>query len=242
MTAYSLKSELEWWEEHFARHTNIGDALQRQSAFPAPLLSFIQEIQQRKHDRPQLLEIGPGPLSILAWGVEENLFRITSLDPLATRYRQLLGKHGLDYPVKPIDGYAEKLLDYFDRESFDIVYSSNALDHVMSPRKCLHNICMVVRRDGIVCLEGFCREGTNGRWLGLHQHDLVPDTGHWLTFNTQGKRSNLTAELNLDCVYENVVPFHERGITAFGQEPEEAGTISPWHYTDWYTMIFSRSR
>jgi SAM-dependent methyltransferase len=130
-------------------------------------------------------------------------------------------------------------MDYFARGSFDMVYSSNALDHVMSPQKCLENIGLVIRRDGIVCLEGFCREGTNAQWVGLHQHDLVPDKGHLLHFDRRGKRTNLTENLKLNCVYQKIGPFHERGIEAFGYEPEEAEVISDWHYRDWYTMIFS---
>src|SRR6266446_467777 len=49
---------------------------------------------------------------------------------------------------------------------------SNPLDHVASPKQCIENIRRVMKPGGFVYLEGFCREGTNAKWSGLHQHDL----------------------------------------------------------------------
>ena len=238
--SYDLESESDWWEHHLRRCTTIGDTSQRRAAFPAPLLPIVEEIGQRTGHRPKLLEIGPGPASLLAWGVEQDLFEITAIDPLAGRYQELLADHGLEYPVKPREGFAEELMVYFEPRSFDIVYSSNSLDHVMSPRKCMENIDLVVNRGGIVYLEGFCNEGSCGGWTGLHQHDLVPENGHLIHYDRKHRRTNLTENLDLSCVYESIVPFHERGIEAFGYESKDkAGGPSDWHYRDWYTMIFS---
>lgn len=236
--SYDLDSEIGWWKHHFDNHFTIANFIQRENAFPSPLLPFIHDLQQRNKRKPRLLEIGPGPASLLAWGAEENLFEITAVDPLAKEYEQLLAKYGLEYPVKPVKGYAEFLLELFSPESFDIVYSSNALDHSRSPKKCLENISLIVKRGGIVYLEGFCREGTNEQWTGLHQHDLLPEKGHLLHFNKKGQCTNLTQNLKLRCVFERVQPFYERGIDAFGYESEDLEKISDWHYRDWYTMIF----
>ena len=80
----------------------------------------------------RLLEIGSGPVSLLAFGVEQGLFEVTAVDPLASVYDEILSKYGISYPIKPRTGYAERLVKSFGKDSFDIVYSSNSLVGVLT--------------------------------------------------------------------------------------------------------------
>ncbi len=235
---YDLPSEYRWWDEYLRTGPAICDPELQRKAFPRQLLSIVERLRTQGVGAIRVLEIGSGPVSLLAWGVQQNLFDLTAVDPLAIEYQKLLAKYGIDYPVKPIEGYAENLLSILPEKSFQIVYSSNALDHVVSPRKCLENIYSVVAPGGFVCLEGFCREGTNANWVGLHQHDLLVENGQLLHFNKHGDRTILTENIELKCIYEKIMPFADRSIDSFGHESTVPGVVSDWHFRDWYTIVF----
>jgi SAM-dependent methyltransferase len=234
-------SEIDWWDHYLEkRPVTIFDPEHRRKAFPTQLLPFIRRIQENKKKKVRLLEIGSGPVSLLAWGVDQGLFDLVAVDPLAEDYKQLMVKHNLRYPVVPIEGYGEKLLDIFTENSFDVVYSSNSIDHSISPQKCMRNISLVIKNGGIVCLEGYIHEGSNEGWIGLHQHDLIPDDGQILHANKDGICTNLTMDLKLKCIYQSIAPFSERSINSFGYEWDENGIISKWYYDKWYTMLFEK--
>jgi SAM-dependent methyltransferase len=239
--SHDLPSEYQWWNEYLRRRPDICSPLLQKNAFPAQLLSIIERLKNAGASPIRVLEVGSGPVSLLAWGVRQKLIELTAIDPLAVEYRLLLETYGFDYPVKPVRAYAEDLLTIFQENTFDIIYSGNALDHVRSPMKCIENIRRVVRPGGFLYLEGFCREGTNAKWSGLHQHDLLVENGQLLHFNRGGDRTNLTEGLGLKCIYESIVPFVNRSIGSFGHESPVAGEISDWHFRDWYTIVFERA-
>jgi SAM-dependent methyltransferase len=129
--------------------------------------------------------------------------------------------------------------------SFDVVYSSNALDHTRSPRRCIEQMTAVLRPGGWLVLEGFLREGSNGNWVGLHQHDLFPANGTLVHLDRAGRRTDLTSGLPLACVSERVSVFRDRDIEAFGCEvPPDMPPDAPWDWRrrDWHTMVFRRTQ
>jgi SAM-dependent methyltransferase len=226
-------SEIEFWDSYLASHPpGISDAALKAAAFPAALTSRLPDTR----GVPRVLELGPGPVSLLAWGVEQCRFDLLAVDPLATQYARMLRRYGLAYPVRPVPGSGEWLRRVAADGSFDAAYSSNALDHARSPQECLRNLVRAMKRGGSIVLEGFCREGTNSGWEGLHRHDLVPDGGHLLHYDRRGRCTNLTAGLGVRCLSQTVVPFHERGIRSFGYEAEEDGVELEFVHFDWYTM------
>lgn len=202
----NYSSEIYFWETNLAKKDEFKNSLivlldpkRRKELFPAKLIPYIYDLK-KKNNNLKLLEIGSGPISRLAWGVEEGLFQITAIDPLAKLYSKLMRKHKYDYPIKPIACLGEDISKIFSEESFDIIYSRNALDHVVSPRKCLEGMCYVLKRGGIIFLEGFIRGGTRQKWRGLHKHDLVPENGHLLHYDKKGFLTNLTKDLDLKCI------------------------------------------
>jgi SAM-dependent methyltransferase len=187
------------------------DLNRRKELFPPKLIPYIYGLKEKTGEL-KLLEVGSGPLSRLAWGADEGLFQITAIDPLAKLYSQLLRRHRYDYPVKPIACSGEGVSGIFDRESFDIGYSRNALDHAVSPRTCLEGMRHVLRKGGIIFLEGFVREGTRQGRRGLHRHDLVPEKGHLIRYDKRGVATNLTGDMGLKCLYS------VRGLAGGGEE------------------------
>ena len=233
--------EIKFWDGTLGAESALPfDPKVRAMAVPAELRRCAVELATEFHRLPRLLEVGSGPVSLLAGAVDDGLCTVVAVDPLARVYRQLLDRHGMRYPIRPRVGQGERLA--FPQGSFDLVYSSNALDHTRSPRRCLEQMCRVLRPGGFLLLEGFVREGTAGHWNGLHQHDLVPEQGRLLHFDRAGRRTDLTAGLPLVCVTEHVSPFRERGIAAFGYEiPADFPPSAPsWQLRPWYTVLFRR--
>lgn len=201
------QSEVDWWDASLAPGhrdewmTRILDRELRQAEFPQLLLPFVEEAAALS--RPvQVLDVGSGPLSPLCWGVDRKLFVATAVDPLAREYARLLECHHIDFPIRPLEGTGEDLRRLFSPGQFDIVYSRNALDHAVDVRRCIEAAAEVLRDGGVLYLEGFVREGTHGRWQGLHQHDLVPENGALIHYDRRGKRTDVTDQLGLGCVVE----------------------------------------
>ena len=81
---------------------------ERKKLFPKEISKFLSGYK-KGDDAIKVLDVGSGPTSILAWGVQQNLFQVTAVDPLADVYRALLKKHNISYPIIPEKGYGEYL-------------------------------------------------------------------------------------------------------------------------------------
>lgn len=237
-------SEITYWQRTLKeRPAALFDGRIREAAFPQELRQCVTELGRQSRRMPKLLEVGSGPVSILAAGADEDLCAIVAVDPLARIYRELLRLYDVPYPIQPVPGKGESLLKQFPVGSFDIVYSSNALDHTRSPAQCMEQMCRVLRRGGFMLLEGFEREGTEGKWKGLHKHDLFAENGVIVHMDRAGRRRNLIADLPLTCISEHVRVFKDRTIQSFGYEMpanKVTGAPAPWLLRDWYTLLFRR--
>lgn len=233
-------SELRFWEEYLqGRPACVGSAELRARAFPPSLLACLEALPCSR-SRPRVLELGSGPVSLLAAGVENGWFDLVAVDPLAREYAAMMERHGLSFPVRPVTGTGESLPEVVAERSFDFAYSGNAIDHAVDPGLCVRNLARAVRSGGRLVLEGFCHEGTNAGWEGLHQHDLLVEDGHLVHFDRRGRRSEITSGMSdLRPVCHRVGPFREKGVRWFGYEPETAsGGTCGWFDFDWYTLVF----
>ena len=230
--------ELGFWRTQLAEHGRATcDRGRWEAAFPTGLVPYVDLVRNRHGRTPRLLELGSGPVSLLAWGVEQGLFDLTAVDPLAGEYERLMRQNGCMYPVKPVEGFGENLTGLFAPSTFDIAYASNALDHTASPRRCLEELTRVVGDGGVMYFEGFVREGTNAGWQGLHQHDLVPEDGHLVDYARDGSRTVLTEALGLERVHESVQTLGDRALASHGYEWDESSDRD-WRLDNWYTMVF----
>lgn len=231
--------ELGFWRTYLREHGREAcDRTRWKEAFPSPLLEHIELLRVGRPRKPRLLEVGSGPVSLMAWGVEQGLFELTAVDPLAGKYERLMRKVPCSYPVKPIEGFGEDLSALFARNTFDLAYSSNALDHTSSPRRCLEELTRMVDEGGIIYCEGFVREGAKGGWQGLHQHDLVPENGHLVRYGRDGSRSVVTEGLAVELIYERVQTLADRSLRSHGYEWDDTSERD-WRLDDWYTLVFA---
>ena len=205
------QSEVTFWDSALApgkREPWIDNAINpetRKREFPPLVLSQLDRLRNNANGKLKVLDVGCGPLSPLAWGVESGLFELTATDILADIYIELLEKYHISYPVKPVKCSGEELDKHYPQNSFDLVYSRNALDHTQSPLKCVRNMHDLLKTNGTLVLSGFVKEGTSGNWDGLHQWDLVPSSGNLMCYDKTGQDVNLIESLHLICVHESQV-------------------------------------
>ena len=171
------------------------------------LRDYLLSLPGEGSQLPRVLDVGCGPLSPLAWGVDSKILDLTAVDPLADVYRFLLRAYRLDFPVTPVRCPVERLLSRFAPESFDVVYSRNALDHVEDADACIANICALLRKNGRFFFDGITREGTRQNWRGLHKHDFYVADGRLMWSGEDGKAIDFSARHGLSLVYQNQVSF-----------------------------------
>lgn len=236
-----FEAEIAFWREYLSgRPPAVSDAHAWRRAFPPHLSPLLDELTAAAGRKVEALEVGSGPVSLLAWGVEKGLFTLIAVDPLAETYEQLMHSHGYSYPVAPVEGKGEELTNLFPARRFDVIYSSNAIDHAESPAMCVAAMTNVLTETGILYLEGFVREGSKSNWYGLHRHDLVPCDGQLVRYGPNGSGTPVTEGLALTCIHERVAPFRDRGLEGLGYEwPEPHG--SDWRDDPWYTMVFTKT-
>lgn len=203
------KPEIEHWKKFLRDNAaELKDPGTWKRIFPDKLRPYAAEL---KKERPlKILELGSGPVSLLGWGVEEGMFTVVAVDPLAGEYESIMAGYGLTHPIKPVRGEGERLVSSFGKDSFDIVYASNALDHVTSPRKCFENFCNIVRPGGIIYLEGYVKAADMQGWGGMHQYNLVPSDGKLLCYDIDGKAMDLAKGLAVECVFEETMKSADR--------------------------------
>ena len=117
----------------------------------------------------RVLDVGAGPLTVLGKVWKGRHLELVAVDPLAEKYDQMLSEAGVVPIVRTIKGEGEHLLDLFPRDSFDLVYACNCLDHSYEPLSCFHQMLAVTKPGGYIVTDHLVNEGQAEHYAGLHQ-------------------------------------------------------------------------
>jgi len=214
----ALPDEVQFWERALAeegRHWLPEEFRKRMD----PASEFQPELQALVNAPPgasvRVLDVGAGPLTTLGKRWPGRELKITAVDPLADRYRAMLGRLGLRPPIETTAAHGEKLREQFQGGEFDLAYSSNALDHSYDPVAAIRQMIEVVKPGGHVYLWHFANEGLAEGYTGLHQWNFDVRGGDLLV--SDGRRSvSLAAEVGgaatLRC--EETTAFGKRVVIA----------------------------
>jgi SAM-dependent methyltransferase len=172
----ALSSEIAFWEA-------IGSG-----SFPNP--DWIEEFRTRATKGAEwradltpflangrvtrILDVGAGPHTHMGTRNAPGPLEIVPIDPLAEEYERILAANGIIPVIRTIPGEAERLGDYGFFDSFDIVFSRNALDHSYDPIHSVEQMLMCCRVGGRILLEGSINEGVKQRYQGLHMWNFEP--------------------------------------------------------------------
>jgi SAM-dependent methyltransferase len=117
----------------------------------------------------KLLDVGAGPLTSFGKRWKGRALQLFPVDPLADEYNDLLAKLGLRSPTPSQPGHGEKLLELFERDSFDLALASNSLDHSYDPLLVIRHMLTLVKPGCYVFLGHFANEAVTAGYTGLHQ-------------------------------------------------------------------------
>jgi len=160
------KDELAFWRKFV--HTD--QFMTWLAPYPTPELD-PNVISMIKHVGGKVLDVGSGVVSILHGTVP--MCDMWAVDPLARQYCEIFD-YSAHNVVVPQAVAAEDLLF---RDMFDVVHARNSLDHCQRPSDAFAKMVRALRKDGVLIIAGFEREGSFLKGLGMHQWDLFLSGG-----------------------------------------------------------------
>lgn len=173
-----LPTEIAYWDAVIGGTLNNKervDAFQKRVRgsydFPPHLRRLLPQAQSGGY---RILDVGAGPHTVIGLVGAPPELEIAAVDPLAEEYARLMSNHGVTPSVPTRKGTAEDVAQMFAANSFDIVYSRNALDHSFDPLTALRGMAHVCRPGGTVYLEGTVNEGVSQGYQGLHFWNFMP--------------------------------------------------------------------
>lgn len=107
-------------------------------------------------------------------GVKVNMY---ASDALADDFTKILDEKGVKRLI-PVEKQDMAHLTYPDN-FFDVVHCVNALDHVMDPLDCLHEMFRVCKPGGFIYLRHNQNVGVKERYVGLHQWNIQYFNSEW---------------------------------------------------------------
>lgn len=166
------------WKEDFKNRTDPN----------MPVQQIFIDYSNKKLKKNKILDVGAGPLTSIGKKHKGINFEIIPVDPLADEYSKILSKYKINPIVKTIKVEGEKLTQHFNLNTFDIAFSSNALDHSYNPLRIIDEMIKVTKKGGFIILDHGFNEGSNARWGGLHKWDFYLNNKHHFIIKGKDRR------------------------------------------------------
>jgi SAM-dependent methyltransferase len=201
-----FQEELAFWDRElsltgeFAEGIRLRlDPMQMHVNYPVEILTYLDGLRTKFDETLRVLDVGSGPLSMLAHGARTGMYDLVCSDPLADAYLGLHKKHGHQPPWPLTRCFGESLTETFPRNSFHLIWSNNALDHSQHPDLVIRNMGEVLKPGGIAVIQAWENEGSSARWGGLHQHDLSLGADGHLYCRTKVPGGEITQPRCISC-------------------------------------------
>lgn len=194
----ALCSELKFWRSYFATR-GLGEKGYDRRLDPdadleeAAVLRALDELAPRTLPF-RVLDVGSGPITSLGRKYRGERLDIVALDCLADEYNRLLKEFGIQPPVPAIQCQSEHLLGIVEKDSCDVVFARNAIDHCQDPIRSIFNMLEVAKKNCFVVLKHGLNEAEQANYQGLHQWNFSLEQGRLVLWRP-GARWDLTAEL-----------------------------------------------
>jgi SAM-dependent methyltransferase len=138
--------------------------------FPTALEPFLAHLPPGP---ARILDVGAGPLTSLGAAHPTRQILLTATDVLAPKYDALLARYGVTPPVRTVFAEAERLVERFGPDSFDLVHAQNSIDHARDPVAAILQMLAVARPGCFVVLGHEENEAENEGYAGLHQWNFT---------------------------------------------------------------------
>ena len=171
---------------------------------------MIENLSNNFNEPLKWIDVGSGPATSYLGKLNIYDYDITTIDPLAKLYNDINKKYQTKYPLLCRAGTGEELDKIFEKNSFHIALSVNAIDHSSSPLKFMTNLYDMVKPGGFIYLEGVQKVGDYTSWKGLHRHNLYIDGENifWTNKSQTVVNANITGNLKKELLYESVEGDH----------------------------------
>ncbi len=181
-----LSDEIAFWDKWFETEglqwpENYRDRLNPDLPLQPHLIEHLQRVSDPE---VSILEVGAGPLTTVGKRWAGRTVRIVAVDPLADEYDRIMARRGIVPPVRTTWCHGELLRERFQRNSFDLVWAINSLDHSYDPLRIMEQCLDVVKVGHDVFLSHNENEAENENYIGLHQWNFCTDkAGHFVLWN-----------------------------------------------------------
>lgn len=210
-------SEIISWERYYHQYQVLHPTSPKLGRYDKTDKSILYALGHLNNECIKCIEVGSGPVSqfYTNYFLDKPNISIITIDPLAEFYKAIHKKYFMDYNIECIAGYGETLHEDFPANSFDIVYSRNAIDHSQSPADFVKDLYHILKPGGYLILYGFVREGSNQSWFGLHQWDIEVENDDLLLTNRNKSvhKYNMTQDMQL--VSKNIDASNEYGKDSY---------------------------
>jgi SAM-dependent methyltransferase len=179
----------------------------------SPTLRLMSRVHSRTHfpfwafpdglrKSIRAVDLGSGPMSHLRWGVMHGIINLTPVDPLLPLYELAVSRHlGPGAALRGPACLGEDLASHLPAESFDLVYTANALDHTKRPADVVLQCAQVLRPGGRLAIAVSTREGTRQSWDQFHKTDIYLSDGKPVFCHQDGPEQDLLGPFQLERVH-----------------------------------------
>ena len=208
---YCYERELQFWHNQFInKDKNILKRLDPLINYDCPyfILDILDKIVKTTK-YPKIMDFGCGPFSNISFLHKNKLAELIGVDVLASKYKNFYIKNSIEQPIPLIESSGENLLNIFDEQSFDFVYTQNALDHTLCPILSWINLYKLTKIGGYI---GHCHaidEAYHEKQDQLHQFNLRPENSNLILDDLSGTIISLNSGMKLSIVFESILPIKD---------------------------------
>lgn len=186
-----LKEEIDFWDKVISGvHERDAESFKKRAQTHEKIRFQFFEFFDNPTTRPlKVLDVGAGPISQIGLSNPSGPIELTAIDPLADEYNSFLDSAGILPKVRTQKGCAEDLAEMFEANSFDLVFSKNALDHAYSPLDGIKQMFKLCRPGGLVHIEGRANVGEHNFYAGLHQWNFMAVEGDMVVWRPTEQHS-----------------------------------------------------
>ncbi len=173
-----LRQELLFWEKQLKNgEFQKSERFRSDIPLPDPFHDFIThllDIKLQGNTQVDVLDVGAGPVTVISpYYTRKYNLNVTAIDTIAAEYVQLLRKYNVSPPITTQKCDAENILDKFNRNSFDMVYAQNSIDHTSDPFIAIKSMIKVLKPGGVLGLMHIKDEAVREAYRGLHQWNFT---------------------------------------------------------------------
>jgi SAM-dependent methyltransferase len=183
----NLPEEASFWKEWL----NDAQANKERVEMINKSFNFCHLFNKLSNATIKVLDVGSGPVTTIGTLMPGVRIELTACDPLAEEYNSMLRAVGLEERANIQKVAGEDLSKAFEKNSFDIVHSANALDHAYDPFLCIQNMLEVCKPGGWVIIITVENEGERENYHGLHQWNFSLSNSNQVSLSSKNQNCKI---------------------------------------------------